>query len=69
MNKSDKVSIWSDMDISFKGNMALEFKLQVFKDNEQIGVYKFDPTKKNITIGEVKTVIMDKTNWRFTGKK
>ena len=33
-----------------------------------MGFIELDPMDKDITIGEVRTEIMDKTNWRYAGR-
>ena len=42
--------------------------MEILKDGETYGNLEIDPTDKNVTIGEIKTQIMGKTNWSFTGK-
>ena len=68
LKKGDEVAIWSDMDITYKGNVDLRFRIEVLKDGEKYGGLEIDPTDKNITIGEVKTSILGKTDWSFSGK-
>jgi hypothetical protein len=66
--KGDEISIWSDMDFEYEGDATLIFKMGILKDKEIYRELEFDPTDKNITIGEVKSTIMNKTDWSFTGK-
>lgn len=68
LKKDENIAIWSDMDIEYEGDVALRFRLDILKDGEQLGGLEIDPTDKNITIGEFKTTLMNKTDWRFTGK-
>ena len=68
LKKNDEIGIWSDMDIAYEGDVALRFRVEVKKDGKTIGGFEVDPTEKNITIGEVKTTVMGKTDWSFTGK-
>ncbi|WP_018343620.1 hypothetical protein [Cytophaga aurantiaca] len=68
LKKDEKIAFWSDMDMEYKGNVSLRFKIEILKNNENVGVLTIDPTDKNITIGEVKTSLMNKTSWSFTGK-
>lgn len=68
LKKGDEIAFWSDMDMAYKGDVNLRFRLKIFKNNNEISQIDIDPTNKNITIGEVKTVLMGKTNWSFTGK-
>ena len=68
LKKGDKIGIWSDMDLEYEGDVYLRFKLEIWKNGEKLGKLEIDPLEKNVTIGEVKTTLMDKTNWSFTGK-
>lgn len=68
LKKDDKLSIWSDMDIEYEGDVGLLFRIDIEKNGEQHGGFEINPFDKNITIGEVKTTINNKTKWRFSGK-
>ena len=68
LTKDDEVGIWSDMDIEYEGDVALRFRVEILRDGVNLGTFEIDPTDKNITVGEVRTIVMDKTNWRFSGK-
>lgn len=68
LKKDDEVAIWSDMDIEYEGDVALRFRVETWKDGAKAGEFEIDPTDKRITIGEVRTTIMDKTSWSFTGR-
>jgi hypothetical protein len=68
LKKDDEIAIWSDMDIEYEGNVALRFRIEILKNGENFGGLEIDPTDKNITIAEVKTSLMDKTDWSFSGK-
>lgn len=68
LKKGDEIGIWSDMDVEYEGDVYLRFKLEIWKNGAKLGGLEIDPMEKNITIGEVKTTLMDKTNWSFTGK-
>lgn len=68
LKKGEEIAIWSEMDIEYEGDVALRFKMEVLKNGENIGGLEIDPTDKNITIGEVRTSLMGKTDWSFTGK-
>lgn len=68
LKKDDEVAIWSDMDIEYEGDVALRFKVEMLKNGEKMGGFEIDPTEKNITTGEIKTTVMDKTSWSFSGK-
>lgn len=68
LKKDDEIAIWSDMDIEYEGDVDLRFRVEILKNGEKMGGFEIDPTKKNITTGEVKTTLMDKTSWSFSGK-
>ena len=68
LEEGEDISIWSDMDIAYEGEVSLRFRIDVLKDGETIANLTLDPTDKNITIGEVEKSIMGKTDWRFSGK-
>ena len=66
--KDDEIYVWSEMNFSHQDNVDLRFKLVILKDGEKYGSLELDPIDKNISIGEVKTTVNGKTNWRFSGK-
>ncbi len=66
--KDDEIAIWSDMDIEYEGDVAIRFRIEVLKEGEGFGSLEIDPTDKSITIGEIKTSVMGKTNWKFSGR-
>ncbi|WP_420572473.1 hypothetical protein [Kordia sp.] len=68
LKKGDEIAFWSEMDFKYEGNAELRFKIEILKDGEKYGGLEIDPTDKNMTIGETKTVFNSKTNWSFTGK-
>jgi len=68
LKKGDEIAFWSDMDMEYDGDVKILFKVKIFKSTTKVAQFEIDPTNKNITIGEVKTDIMDKTKWRFSGK-
>jgi len=68
LKKGDEIGIWSDMDIAHDGDVELRFRIEISRDGKVIDGIEVDPTKKNITLGEVKTTVMNKTTWRFSGK-
>lgn len=68
LKKGDEIAIWSDMDIEYEGDVAMRFRVEILKNGENFGGLEIDPTDKNITIGEIKTSLMNKTDWSFSGK-
>jgi hypothetical protein len=68
LQKDDKIALWSDMDLAYEGNSPVQFQVQVTKDGTPFKQLQFDPTEKNVSIGEVKTDINGSIKWRFSGK-
>ena len=68
LKQGEEIAFWSDIDIAYEGPVALRFRIEILIDGQSIDTFEIDPTDKNITMGEVKTTVMDKTNWSFTGK-
>lgn len=68
LKKDDEIAFWSDMDYEYKEDVKLRFKVKIFIGETKISEIEIDPTNKNITVGEVKTTLIGKTKWRFTGK-
>ncbi|MBR9918594.1 hypothetical protein GYB29_13180 [bacterium] len=68
LKAGDELAIWSDMDIEYTGEVALRFRLEILKDGEKFGGIEIDPTDKDVTLGETKVAINDKTSWSFSGR-
>ena len=68
LKKGDEIGVWSEMDLEYEGHVAMRFRVEIWKDEKQIGGLEVDPTEKTITLGELKTTVMGKTDWSFTGK-
>lgn len=68
LKQGDEIMFWSDLDLAYEGDVKLRFRVKIFKNGEKFKELEIDPFKKNITLGETKTVLMGKTNWSFTGK-
>lgn len=68
LKKGDEIAIWSDMDLSFEGEVQIGFVVKISKGNEVVESLNFSPFKKNITVGEIKTSLGNKTDWSFEGK-
>ncbi len=64
----EKIAFWSEMDMEYEGEIELRFRVEIIKDGEYYSNLEIDPTDKNITLGEFKAKVMDKTDWSFTGK-
>jgi hypothetical protein len=68
LKKGDEIIFWSDMDLEYEGDVDLRFRIQFMKDGKEFGGLEIDPLKKNLTIGETKLTLQNKTTWRFTGR-
>ncbi len=68
LKKGEEIAIWSDMDFAYEGQIALRFRIEILKNNEDFGGQEIDPTIKNITLGEARTTINNKTDWNFSGE-
>lgn len=68
LTKGDELGIWSDMDIEYEGDVDLKFIIEILKDGKEFQTLELDPREKNISLGEVRTSIMGKTDWSFEGK-
>ncbi|MEL6626477.1 MAG: hypothetical protein AAFQ83_20445 [Bacteroidota bacterium] len=68
LKQGEKLYFWSEMDFEYEGEVQLLFRVELLREGESMGVIEIDPTVKDITIGQIKTTIMDKTSWSFSGK-
>lgn len=68
LKRGDEIVFWSDMDIAYEGDVALRFRVQLSKDSVVTGNLEIDPTDKNVTLGETKVSVNNKTTWSFTGR-
>jgi hypothetical protein len=67
LNKGDKLWFWTDVNIEYKGNLNLEYQIQLIKNSDTLGYLQLHPFDKNVTIGELKTTFFDATKWSFQG--
>ncbi|UYZ64206.1 hypothetical protein [Hymenobacter weizhouensis] len=68
LRKDDVLAVWSDMDMAYDGEAPVRFQILVLKNGAPFNQLEIDPTEKNVSVGEVKTSLNGKTNWRFSGK-
>lgn len=68
LKTGEEIVFWSEMDMEFEGDVSLLFRIEILKNGESYGGVEIDPTDKNMTIGELKTSFMGKTDWSFTGR-
>ncbi len=68
LNDGDNLSYWTEMNIEFEGELALEFQVQLSLDGKTLGIKSFDPFDRDITMGEFKSTVLNKTKWKFSGR-
>ncbi|GAB2783561.1 hypothetical protein HNQ93_002322 [Hymenobacter luteus] len=68
LQQGEELAIWSDMDMAYDGEAPVRFQVQILQNGAPYQQLELDPTEKNVTVGEVKTSVNDKTSWSFTGK-
>ncbi|UOX32520.1 hypothetical protein LXD69_10700 [Flavobacterium sediminilitoris] len=68
LKKDEEIAFWSEMDLEYLNEAHFQFRFRIYRNDEPYGILEFNPTEKNVTIGEVKTTIGDETKWHFTGK-
>jgi len=68
LSKGDEIAIWSDVDFEYEGDATLIFKMGILKNGKLYRELEFDPTDKNLSIGELKSTMNNKTVWSFVGK-
>lgn len=66
--QGDEIVICSDIDVEYEGEVTLAFRLSIARDGEVLDVIEVDPTKKDMTLKEVKTSFGNKTSWSFQGR-
>lgn len=68
LKKGDEIAFWSEIDLESEGDLALEFRVQVWNNNEQIELLNVYPFKGNLTMNESKVQLGDQLNWSFSKK-
>lgn len=68
LKKDEDISFWSEMDVEYEGDINLRFRVDVLINGDFVDKLEFDPMEKNITLTELRSTVMDKTTWSFTGK-
>lgn len=68
LQKEDKIALWSEMDMEYKGEAPLRFQVIVLKNGQPFNQLELDPTQKNVSLKEVKTDINGSVSWSFSGK-
>lgn len=68
LKKGDELEFWTEMDMSYEGDVVLLFRILIFKDGVDHGSLDLDPRNKSTTLNETKTVENGVTHWKFTAK-
>lgn len=68
LKKDDKIALWSEMDMSYQGEVKLVFQVQVLQNGQPFQQMAFDPREKNFSVKEVKKNINGDVDWSFMGK-
>lgn len=68
LQAQEQVALWSDMDLSYDGEVALRFLVEVLRDSVPVSQLEVDPMDMNITVGERRTVAGDHTEWSYSAK-
>src|SRR3989338_1517010 len=62
LKKGEQIAFWSEIDLESEGDLALEFRVQVWNNNEQIELLNVYPFQGNITMNESKVQLGDHLN-------
>jgi hypothetical protein len=68
LEAGDEIAFWFEMDMEYEGDVTILFRISISKDGKDLGSMDVDPRKKDMTMGEVKTSLGDKTTWSFSGR-
>lgn len=68
LKKGDKIDFWSEIDLESEGDLALEFRVRMYKDGEELEMFEVFPFKGNITMNEKKIQKNDELDWSFSKK-
>ena len=68
LKQGNEIVIWSDMDMEYEEEVSILFRIGISRDGKALDVIEVDPRQKDMTFGEIKTSIGNKTNWSFFGR-
>jgi len=43
LQKDDEIGIWSEMEIEYEGDVALRFRMEIWRDGKNLGQMELDP--------------------------
>ena len=67
LTKGEKIRFWTEMDLEYDGILGLEFEV-AFAKTLNINPLRLNALEKDVSMGEVKTVVGEHTKWRFSGR-
>jgi len=68
LKQGDILRFWADMDLEYTGSVDLIYSIRLVKGTDTLVIPDLNPFEKKITVGEVKTTVMGKTKWSFSGQ-
>lgn len=66
--QGEQVAVWSEMDMEYEGDVALQFKMQALLDGELVEEYAIDPFEGNVTMNAKEVSLGNSTSKSFTKK-
>lgn len=69
LNQGDKVDLWSDMDVTYSGELGLRFKVQVEFKGEELAGMELDAFRPSTQESSEKTETFGATNWKYSGRQ
>lgn len=68
LKQGEILRFWADMDLEYDGSVDMAYSIKLLKGADTLLVTDLNPFEKKITMGEVKTTVMGKTKWSFSGQ-
>ncbi|UII27326.1 hypothetical protein LVD15_02545 [Fulvivirga maritima] len=68
LEKGDELSIWSDIDVEYEGDVVMSFRMEVLKDGAKFGGMEIDPFESDMTMSETKVQAGGLTKWQFNAR-
>lgn len=68
LKQGEILRFWADMDLVYDGAVDLSYRVKLVKGADTLVETDLNPFEKNVTVNEVKTTVMGKTSWRFSGQ-
>lgn len=68
LKQGEILRFWADMDLEYTGSVDMIYSIRLVRGTDTLVVPDLNPFEKKITVGEVKTTVMGKTKWSFSGQ-